>query len=363
MGWAWAPWCAQTVTTAIVAPADPGRHCNVIYDDVAILAHSRHGLARRRSAVLQRQQRVGVKMNARKSDLRDLQHFTHAGIEYNLALSGFRLPAEFRTKAIELVTLIVQLGTVTMRALWQSFGLLMWGFAATLRPLYHISEILMSMSELSRKVSGASDWESMVKIPRSLRASMMHAVNMVLRPCDWLPAPPSHVPAALCDVASSDAAGGREGGWGWIVHGRSLGRDTLCWGTYDNPCLHIYFREFEALLRLVRWWVRKSGQSSAGLLCRVDNSAVVGSVRRGHSSTRRGNELLAELFSLIPRERIRVEFVPTTKQLADFLTRIPPERQSAWPRAGAPFEAWMLPAYARQEYSRQRTIISRIVHN
>eukprot|EP00660_Eupelagonema_oceanica_P019277 gene19277-biopygen43493 len=102
---------------------------------------------------------------------------------------------------------------------------------------------------------------------------MRRAIDVAVRPSDWLPVPPSRIPHSECDIVGwSDAAGGAEGGW-----------------------------------------------------------AVVGAVRRGHSSTRRGNDLLRELDSLVSLERVCVRFVPTSEQRADFLTRIsmPPNNRLA----------------------------------
>ena len=136
---------------------------------------------------------------------------------------------------------------------------------------------------------------------------------------DTVATAPPRMPPSFPAVVYSDAC---EAGGGAVIHFR--GCWWAAWWEWP-PALSgevIFFLEGRALIRALRFALDAFGLHSAPLLLRCDNLPFVQAAQRGCSTTRLGNQLLAELDDVAGRcDAAAVEWISTDTMLADAFSR------------------------------------------
>eukprot|EP00666_Eupelagonemidae_sp_cell4sb_P005236 gene5236-14077_t len=289
-------------------------------DDAAVHAHTADFRARNH--------RVNGQIAEDKSDFTPRARLKQFGFEWDLEADQYWLPAEWRGKAAALVDAMCAVGTADARSVWRCVGVALWAAVGLQRRLHRYAGLLRWVSDGAKEVAASPrGWATPLSLsPAALRD--LRSLSAFLLRGELRAGPPPRAPPRFPVVVWSDAseAGGgcvigAPGGW-WAAWWPWLGvHSPYAPSVTDEP---IFFLEGRALLRGLRFAVEDLGLASAPILLRCDNLPFVQAAVRGCSSTRLGNELLAQIDHVVCSlpAGVAVEWVSTDVMLADPFSRI-----------------------------------------
>eukprot|EP00755_Sulcionema_specki_P002230 Sspe_Gene.26605::Locus_11138_Transcript_1_1_Confidence_1.000_Length_1636::g.26605::m.26605 len=168
MGWSAAPPIAQKTAECIVGEASDDGFGWAHIDDVLLLGRDEDNLNERCTGFLERVERVGAELHAKKTDWGPLEEVEYVGLIWDLKSGDYRLPREWRLKAAEGVDILREHPTTTVRRAWQVVGKVMWVAYALRVRLCEYGDLMGWISETAKDVMELG-WEETVTMPERVR--------------------------------------------------------------------------------------------------------------------------------------------------------------------------------------------------
>lgn len=310
MGWSWAPAIAQRAAMVLL----PEEHGACWVDNFFVVGDTLQQASERYAAFTERARWVGAEMNPDPEYGVARSRFVALGLEFDLGATTqrYRAAPEAVEKLLHAAeTAAVLAGDVSARGLFVVFGRLVWFVFATGRRLCFLRHLLALVRSTARAlVADPSRWDSPMPVPQGVRAELRGVLREVQANA-WVSAPPC-MPEV---VGWSDASSGE-----WAALLELAEGDAVAQGVFAGDA-HIFLKELAAALQATR--LAAALRPRHELALKVDNSAAVRAIQRGHSSCPMGNRILCELFSCADRAGVRVfcSWVSTHEQRADEFTR------------------------------------------
>lgn len=199
--------------------------------------------------------------------------------------------------------------SMTARQYFQVFGGLMWAnYAIARQPLCRWKHAMSSMREIAIAVhkSGRQEaWDEHFEVSKTTQ-SELHNMSNLFQSMRRTYRELEHAPSTV-DVFTDASS------WAW---GYLRTQPSLQGAHRVHSIKDIFVAE---LLAACEAWFSTSEEVPN---LHVDNTAAVGALVKGHSSTGKGNLILSRLYECLPRgARARVTAVPTDCQRADLASR------------------------------------------
>ena len=312
MGWSWAP-CIAHRSAMVLLPETDGV---AWVDNFFVVGESEEETAQRYSEFKRRADYVGARLSDAEGFGEPKSNFVALGLEFDLSATPqrYRSAPDWVQKMLSSETLGRMMGgrPVTAREFYRVFGGLVWFWYTTGRRLCFLRSTLAFVRRAGREMAARPDgWdESLPLCPSVLRE--LAGVLDVLRRNDWVSAVPDN-PEVTAWSDASDLE------WAAVLE---IVPEEVIQGCFPSPSRHhIFLKEMFAALQAVRLAaVLRPGHV---LDLRVDNTAAVAAINKGHSSNFMGNEMLCALYETAGAAdlRVRCTWVDTTSQRADEYTR------------------------------------------
>ena len=311
MGWSWAPCIAQRSGLVLM----PERDGVSWVDNFFSPGQDEDDAAQHFAAFVRRAELVGAELNRDEDYGVPRRRFMALGLEFDLSTT----PQRYRSSpkwvddflGSEGVQRVRDGGDSTARSFFRLFGGLVWFVHTTGRRLcFFRASLAFVRRAASRLATEPDEWDSRLDVPFAVRRELEGVLGEV-RENAWVEAPPQ-----LPEVVGWSDASDTE--WAAVLE---VLPEAVAQGTFPPGDLHIFLKEVFAALQAVRLTARLCPDHE--LLLRVDNTAAVAAIQKGHSSCFRANELLCALYEEADRARlaVRCSWVPTDAQRADEYTR------------------------------------------
>ena len=312
MGWSWAP-CIAHRAAMVLMPEQDGVSW---VDNFFAVGQDEEDAARSFGRFMRRAETVGAELNVDESYGIPRQQFTALGLEFDLSATPQRYRSSPRWVedflASEGVHQVRSGDDSTARSFFRLFGGLVWFLHTTGRRLCFLPATLAFVRRAASRLGTTSDeWDTVLKVPLAVRRELAGVLECVLAN-DWVEAPPQ-----LPEVVGWSDASDEE--WAAVLE---VVPEAVVQGSFPSGGhLHIFLKEVFAALQAVRLAARLSPEHELHL--RVDNTAAVAAIQKGHSSCFHANRMLCSLYDEADRARlaVRCSWVPTGNQRADEFTR------------------------------------------
>jgi hypothetical protein len=300
MGWSFSPAIAQRVGNALTWLL------GLAWVDDFIIGGTRDDYDDIRTEFKRRLHRYNIEVD--NELLEPTTRLIALGLEFDLIEKRYRVsPAwvEKRQARWGELSDLIAADTATFRNIFELYGSLIWADFVCEQPLWMRAEALAALQALAKAVNG--QYDTPCSFPDYARANLKDwIVDIVANP--WR-TPPQKLNVATVEHFLFSDASSTAGAWIRIFKNDVV--DGAQW--HHQHDLHIYMHELEAMCAAAQ-----AAPDAENSLHVVDNSAVVGSAVRGHSSSYKANVALRSTFG--PRKPWTI-WASTDRQLADPYTR------------------------------------------
>ena len=201
-------------------------------------------------------------------------------------------------------------------------GMAMWVHRLTLKPLF-LAEKIIELSREATKDAGEEEWDALEPINTKSAELIMASIDVV-RQATWNTIPYQHPPSGRVHYMAADASTTyglgvvHFGDSGEVDEGRNVKRRPRSERWSMDA---VYLLELRALEFAVD--EKEDLRPGDSIVCAVDNTAEIGSVRRGYSKNPKGRELVKRIWekTIMKGIGLTLKYAHTSVNAAD-----PPSR-------------------------------------
>ena len=302
MGWSWAPCIGQRGANVLVRGL--GR---AWVDNFLLLGKDARDYEEKVDVFFERAEEVNLELDRTREQVIGKKRDVALGIEFDLERKEYRMDPEWVTKAVDRVKELFRIPELTIIDVYTLAGTIVWRHHVMRHRLCNIPHLLANVGRVAKDIAHGASWDSRATLTPECLAEVRESLEQI-RANE--PKGPRSASEPTCEIWS-DAS---DTHWAYLVFVGGKLAAAKQGPTKEN--LHIFYSELSVALGGVSEASRMGHVSATSY---IDNAAAAGAMQRCASSNFRANKWLQNRMI----EDVRVQWVSTTKMLADPYTRVP----------------------------------------